>query len=216
MSSKIRVLLVDDHTVFREATVELVDHQTDMEVVGQVGTGEEAITLAERLTPDVIVMDIAMPRGSGLGATKSILQTCPDTKILVLSAHQDPEHVIALLEAGAISYLSKTASLNELLDAIRDTSYGESVLPPSIASIVVKHLTGKEGTKLGALTSREMEVLKFVARGFTNDQIGLELHLSPRTIEAHLTNIYTKLNVKSRTEAALVAQKRGWIEETNP
>lgn len=213
MSSKITVLLVDDHTVFREATVELVDHQTDMEVVGQVGTGEEAIVLAERLKPNVVVMDIAMPHGSGLVATREIVERCPGTSILVLSAHQDPDHVIALLEAGALSYLAKTASLNELLDGIRATSYGKSILPPSIASIVVKHMSGKERTLFEKLSAREMEVLKFVGKGLTNEQIGLELHLSPRTIEAHLTHIYTKLNVKSRTEAALIAQKRGWIDE---
>jgi len=214
MDSKISVLLVDDHTVFREATAELVNHQPDMEVVGQVGTGEEAISLAGKIQPDVIVLDIAMPRGNGLIATKEIVKTCPNTKILILSAHQDSDHVISLLEAGALSYLSKTSSLNELLDAIRATAYGESILPPSIASIVVKHLSGEETSQADILTTREMEVLKLVAEGLTNEQIGLKLHLSARTIEAHLTHIYTKLDVSSRTEAALIAHKRGWINHS--
>jgi NarL family two-component system response regulator LiaR len=211
MDPRISVLLVDDHTVFREATAELVNHQPDMEVVGQVGTGEEAISLAKNQLPDVIVLDIAMPRGNGLAVTKEIVKTCPNTNILILSAHQDSDHVISLLEAGALSYLSKTSSLNDLLDAIRATANGESVLPPSIASIVVKHISGEDTTKGEILTPREMEVLKLVAEGLTNEQVGLKLHLSTRTIEAHLTHIYTKLDVSSRTEAALTAHKRGWI-----
>jgi NarL family two-component system response regulator LiaR len=209
---KIKVLLAEDHTVLREATAELVDHQPDMEVVGQVGSGEEAFNLVMRLKPDVVVMDIAMPRVNGLQATRQILTECPEVKILVLSAHQDAEHVIPLLEAGAVSYLPKTVSLNELLEAIRATSRGESVLPPAVASVVVKHLAddlpeaGRE-----ALSLREMEVLRLVAQGLTNEQIAHQLHLSPRTIEAHLTHIYNKLDVSSRTEAALLAQRRGWI-----
>jgi DNA-binding NarL/FixJ family response regulator len=211
MSSIIRVLLADDHTVFREATAELINHQPGMEVASQVGTGEEAISLAKQIQPDVIVLDIAMPRSNGLIVTKEISHACPNTKILILSAHQDSEHVIALLEAGALSYLSKTASLNELLEAIRATARGKSILSPSIASVVVEHLSGKSSSQIEKLTSREMEVLQWVAKGLTNEQIGLKLHLSARTIEAHLTHIYTKLNVSSRTEAALIAQKRGWI-----
>jgi DNA-binding NarL/FixJ family response regulator len=215
MSLIIKVLLADDHTVFREATAELVNHQAHMEVIGQAGTGEEAISLAKQYQPDVVVLDIAMPRRNGLTATKEIVNSCPNTKILILSAHQDADHVISLLEAGAHSYLSKTASLNELLDAIRATAQGESILPPSIASIVVKHLAGKTPPLPEVLTSREMEVLRWVAKGLTNEQIGLKLHLSARTIEAHLTHIYTKLNVSSRTEAALMAQKRGWTNDTD-
>jgi NarL family two-component system response regulator LiaR len=186
-----------------------------MEVIGQAGTGEEAISLAKQYQPDVIVLDIAMPRRNGLAVTKEIVDSCPNTKILILSAHQDSDHVISLLEAGALSYLSKTASLNELLDAIRATAQGESILPPSVASIVVKHLAGKTSPLPEVLTSREMEVLRWVAKGLTNEQIGLKLHLSARTIEAHLTHIYTKLNVNSRTEAALIAQKRGWTNDTD-
>jgi DNA-binding NarL/FixJ family response regulator len=213
MRKKIKVLLADDHVVLREATAELVDSQPDMVVVGQTGTGEDTIAMAESLLPDVIVMDIAMPRLDGLEATRQIAANCPGTRVLVLSAHQDSEHVIPLLEAGAVSYLPKTVSLNELLEAIRATSQGESVLPPSVASVVVKRLSGDvdiEG-KVG-LTEREMEVLRLVADGLTNDQVAQRLHLSTRTIEAHLTHIYNKLNVSSRTEAALLAMRKGWLK----
>lgn len=212
MGEKIRVLLADDHTVLREATAELVDHQPDMEVVGQAGTGEETITMSKALRPDVVVMDIAMPRGNGLEATRRIVAECPGTKVLVLTAHEDAEHVIPLLEAGALGYLPKTVGLNELLDAIRATSRGESVLPPSVASVVVRHLAGpKEQPAEGELTGREMEVLRLLAQGLTNYEIARRLGLSVRTVEAHLTHIYTKLNVSSRTEAALVAQRKGWV-----
>jgi DNA-binding NarL/FixJ family response regulator len=208
----IKVLLAEDHTVLREATAELVDHQTDMEVVGQVGSGEDALDAVMRLKPDVVVMDIAMPRVNGLQATRQILAECPEVKVLVLSAHQDAEYVIPLLEAGAVSYLPKTVSLNELLEAIRAASQGESVLPPAVASVVVKYLADDlpEDDK-ETLTLREMEVLRLVAQGLTNEQVAHQLHLSPRTIEAHLTHIYNKLGVSSRTEAALLAQRRGWI-----
>jgi NarL family two-component system response regulator LiaR len=212
MGSKIRVLLADDHAVLREATAELVDHQPDMVVVGQAGTGEETVRLTRQLRPDVVVMDIAMPRGNGLEATRDIVGELPHTRVLVLTAHEDRDHVIPLLEAGAIGYLPKTVGLNELLGAIRAASRGESVLPPSIASVVVRHLSGEvEQTAGAALTAREREVLCLVSQGRSNYQVAHELGLSVRTVEAHLTHIYNKLNVGSRTEAALLAQREGWF-----
>lgn len=212
MGRKIRILLADDHVILREATAELVDHQPDMEVVGQVGTGQEVLDLVESLRPDVVVMDIAMPRIDGLEATGRIVADYPETRVLVLSAHEDPDHVISLLEAGATSYLHKTVSLNEFLGAIRSTHQGESILPPSVASVVVKYLAGGlEQAAAEKITERELEVLSLVAEGLTNDQIAQRLYLSKRTVEAHLTHIYNKLNVCSRTEAALLAQKKGWI-----
>jgi NarL family two-component system response regulator LiaR len=214
MAGKIRVLLADDHAVLREATAELIDHQPDMVVVGQAGSGEETVDRARALQPDVLIMDIAMPRLNGLEATRQILPVCPNTKVLVLSAHEDAEHIISLLEAGATGYLPKTVSLNELLDAIRATSRGESVLPPAVASVVVQHLSGaREVAAETALTARELEVLRLVAQGLTNYQIANQLGLSVRTVEAHLTHIYTKLDVGSRTEAALLAQRRGWFSD---
>jgi len=212
MGSKIRVLLADDHAVLREATAEVVDHQPDMVVVGQASTGEETVRLTRQLRPDVVVMDIAMPRGNGLEATRHIVAELPGTRVLVLTAHKDRDHVIPLLEAGAIGYLPKTVSLNELLDAIRAASRGESVLPPSIASVVVRFVSGEvEETPEAALTAREMEVLCLVSQGLSNQQVAHKLGLSVRTIEAHLTHIYNKLDVGSRTEAALLAQREGWL-----
>ena len=212
LGGKIRVLLADDHVVLREATAELVEHQPDMTVVGQTGTGDDTIAQAKQLRPDVVVMDVAMPRQDGLEATRRIRAECPGTQVLVLSAHEDAGHVIPLLEAGATGYLPKTVSLNELLNAIRATSRGESVLPPSVASVVVRHLSGAtEGVREQDLTAREMEVLGLLAEGLSNHQVARKLGLSVRTVEAHLTHIYDKLDVSSRTEAALLAQRKGWI-----
>ena len=211
MGSRIRVLLADDHAVLREATAELVDHQPDMVVVGQAGTGEETARLARQLRPDVVVMDIAMPHGNGLQATRHIVGELPDVRVLVLTAHEDRGHVITLLAAGAVGYLPKTVGLNELLAAIRTASQGESVLPPSVASVVVRHLSGaEEPASKTPLTAREMEVLCLVSEGLSNQQVARKLSLSVRTIEAHLTHIYNKLGVGSRTEAAVLAQRRGW------
>jgi len=214
MMAKIKVVLADDHKVLREATAELIDNQLDMQVVGQAGTGEDTLTLTKALQPDIVVMDIAMPRMDGLEATRQVTRECPRTRVIILSAHQDSEHVIQLLEAGAISYLPKTIGLNELLEAIRQTNQGESVLPPAIASVIVQQLSGRsqEKDKI-TLSSREVEVLQLVARGFTNERIAHDLKLSTRTIEAHLTHIFNKLNVNSRTEAALYALRKGWIAQ---
>jgi DNA-binding NarL/FixJ family response regulator len=214
MGSQIRVLLADDHVVLREATAELINHQPDMHVVGQAGTGEETIALARALCPDVIVLDIAMPRLDGLAATRKIVAERPAIKVLVLTAHEDEEHVISLLEAGATGYLPKTAGLNELLEAIRATSRGESVLPPSVASIVVRHLARKTSeVPDDDLTTRERQVLCLLSEGLSNHQMALRLKLSVRTIEAHLTRIYAKLGVGSRTEAILLAPRKGLLAE---
>lgn len=215
MTKRIKVFLADDHTVLREATAELINNQADMKVVGQAGTGQETCEYVRQLLPDVVVIDAAMPHMNGLQATQYIQAECPEIRILVLSAHQDAEHIMPLLEAGAISYLPKTVSLNELLEAIRATSRGESVLPPSIASVVVKRLAGKTTAEKGGLTSREVEVLSLVAQGHTNYHIAHQLSLSTRTIEAHLTHIFNKLNVNSRIEAVLVAQRKGWINSVD-
>jgi NarL family two-component system response regulator LiaR len=154
-----------------------------------------------------------MPRGNGLQATRHIAGELPGTHVLVLTAHEDRDHVIPLLEAGAVGYLPKTVGLNELLAAIRAASRGESILPPSIASVVVRHLSGEVEPAPGAvLTTREMEVLCLVSQGLSNQQIARKLILSVRTIEAHLTHIYNKLSVGSRTEAALLAQREGWFD----
>jgi DNA-binding NarL/FixJ family response regulator len=210
----ITILLAEDHTVVREATAEVVDHQPDMCVVGQAGTGEEAVNLAQALQPDVIVMDIAMPRFNGLDATRRIATDCPRCRVLVLTAHEEERYIVQLLEAGAVGYLPKTVSLDELLEAIRAVARGESVLPPTVAAVVVRHIAGKEASEEPAqpLTDRELEVLRLAARGITNYDIAQRLYVSVRTVEAHLTHIYNKLGVSSRTEAVVHAIRQGWVQ----
>jgi DNA-binding NarL/FixJ family response regulator len=183
-------------------------------VVGQAGTGEETVVLVREIHPDVIVMDIAMPRLNGLEATRRIAIECPDCRVLVLTAHEEERYIVQLLEAGAAGYLPKTVGLDELLDAIRAVARGESVLPPTIATAVVRHIAGK-GTFVEAaqsLTDRELEVLQWAAQGLTNYDIAKRLDISVRTVEAHLTHVYSKLAVGSRTEAAVYAIRQGWVQ----
>jgi DNA-binding NarL/FixJ family response regulator len=210
----ITVLLADDHAVVREATSEVVDHQPDMKVVGQAGTGQEAVRLASQFRPDVVVMDIAMPHLNGLEATRRIVDACQECRVLVLTAREEERYVIELLQAGAAGYLPKTVDLDELLEAIRATARGESVLPSSIASVVVRYLAEGEVVDLEGppLTDRELEVLSLVARGLTNVDIAQRLCISARTVEAHLTHVYNKLGVSSRTQAVVSAMQQGWIE----
>jgi DNA-binding NarL/FixJ family response regulator len=213
MMGAIRVLLADDHTIVREATAEILEHQPDMHVVGQAETGEEAIELARELHPDVAVMDIAMPRLNGLEATRRITAECPRCQVLVLTAHEEERTIIQLLQAGAVGYLPKTIGLDELLEAIRAAARGESVLPPAVAAVVVRHLAEKEPPEEPAhpLTDRELEVLRCAAQGLTNYDIAQQLTVSVRTVEAHLTHVYNKLGVSSRTEAVVHAMRQGWI-----
>jgi DNA-binding NarL/FixJ family response regulator len=214
MADLITIVLAEDHAVVREATAEVVNHQPDMRVVGQAGTGEETVALARETRPDVVIMDIAMPRLDGLEATRRIANECPSCRVLVLTAHEEERYIVQLLQAGAVGYLPKSVGLEELLEAIRSVARGETVLPPAVAAVVVRHLAeGEKPTEEQErlLTDRELEVLQLAALGLINYDIGQRLCISVRTVEAHLTHIYNKLGVGSRTEAAVHAVQRGWI-----
>ena len=212
---KIGVLLAEDHVVVREGTRELVQHEPDMEVVGEASDGEEAVQLTGKLRPDVVIMDIAMPKLNGIEATKQIKELYPATAVLILTAYDDDQYVFALLEAGAAGYLLKNVRGRELIDAIRAVYAGESVLHPAITRKVLESFipAGKPAERRMAepLSEREMEVLKLAGRGMSNRDIAEELSLSVRTVQAHLGNIFNKLGVGSRTEAVLYAIKKGWV-----
>jgi DNA-binding NarL/FixJ family response regulator len=212
----ISILLAEDHIIVREGTRELLQHQPDMEVVGEASDGEEAVTLARQLKPDVIVMDIAMPKLNGIEATKQIKKFRPATAVLILTAYDTDQYIMALLEAGAAGYLLKSVRGNQLIDAIRAVYAGESVLQPSTTRRVIEQLKAKasgeeEVPSFLPLSDREMEVLRLSAKGVSNKGIADTLFLSNRTVQSHLSNIFKKLAVASRTEAVLFGLKRGWF-----
>jgi len=211
---KIRVLLAEDHVIVREGTSEFVQREPDMEVVGEAGDGEEAVKLATELQPDVVVMDIRMPKLNGVEATKRIKELYPSIAVLILTAYDYDQYIFALLEAGAAGYLLKGVRARELIDAIRAVYAGESVLHPVVARRVIERLISPspaETKVIGPLSEREMEVLNLAAKGISNKDIAEQLFLSPRTVQVHLGNIFNKLGVASRTEAILYGLRRGWL-----
>lgn len=214
--SKIRILLADDHAVVRQGTRELLEREEDLEVVAEAGDGEEAVQLASSQRPDVAIMDIAMPKLNGIEATRQIKANLPATAVLVLTAYDNDQYIFALLEAGAAGYLLKNVRAEELIEAVRAVHAGESVLHPAIARKVINRFAPTasklaEESLQGSLTEREMEVLKLAAKGMRNQEIAQELSLSVRTVQTHLSNIFGKMQVGSRTEAVLQGLKQGWL-----
>ena len=213
---KIRVMLVEDHVLVRQGTRELLEREEDIEVVAEAGDGEEAVRLAAEHRPGVILMDIAIPKLNGLEATQRIKAAIPELAVLVLSAYDDDEYVFAFLEAGAAGYLLKDVSAGDLIKAIRAVSAGEPVLHPAVTRKVIDYFAGQRAEGQGAsvpvsLTDRELEVLKLAAGGMTNREIGRALSISARTVQVHLSNVFGKLGVGSRTEAVLYAVRKGWL-----
>ncbi|GGJ63093.1 response regulator [Deinococcus aquiradiocola] len=210
----IRLLLVDDHPVVRKGTRDLLDSEPDFQVVGEASNGEEAIAGARDLSPDVILMDVSMPGMNGIEATRRIKANRPQQNILVLTSYDDDAYVFALLEAGAAGYLLKNASEDELLGAVRAVAAGESALHPSVARKVLERFSAgatSTAAPLDTLSPRELEVLRIAATGRTNKEIARDLDISPRTVQVHLANIFSKMDVGSRTEAVLIGIKRGWV-----
>ena len=212
---KIRILLAEDHVVVRQGTRQLLEREDDLEVVGEAGDGEEAIELAHKLRPDVVVMDIAMPKVNGIEATKAIKAALPTTAVLILTAYDYDEFIFSLLDAGAAGYLLKSVSGDELVQGIRGLHSGESVLHPAVLRKMLASSrprpASSEERPAETLTQREMEVLRIAARGKANKDIAKELVMSVRTVQAHLSNIFNKLGVGSRTEAVVYCLKKGWL-----
>lgn len=212
--AQIRVVLADDHQVVREGTRRMLERESDMAVVGEAEDGTEAVRLVDELHPDVVVMDVRMPGLNGIEATKQIKSAHPQVRVLVFTAHDDDRYVFPLLDAGASGYVLKTTRRRELVQAIRDVHRGETALHPAVARRVVQRLTHQSRLQgagmVESLTEREMKVLEAVARGWSNREVSEALHISPHTVQVHLSNVFGKLGVKTRTEAVLYAIRQGW------
>jgi DNA-binding NarL/FixJ family response regulator len=214
--AKIRVLLVDDHAIVRDGLRSLLDGDKHIEIVGQAGDGLEAVRKAQDLNPDVVVMDIAMPHLNGLEATRRILKASPDSRVLILSQHEDDENVLDALWAGASGYLLKRAAGAELAEGIKSVARGGAVLHPMAARVLVDAYRRCECTEridsYERLTDREREVLILVAEGYTNHQMAEILHVSPKTVDGHRTSLMSKLGLHDRTEVIKYALRRQLIE----
>jgi DNA-binding NarL/FixJ family response regulator len=215
--TKIRIVLAEDHVVVRQSIRQFLDREKDLEVVGEAGDGEEAVQLVTRLLPDILLLDVAMPKLNGIEVTKRVKASFPTVAVLALTAYDFDQYIFALLESGAAGYLLKDVSGQELIGAIRAVHRGEAVLHPAVAMKVVarfRQSDGKSGgdKRPGLLTERELAILEMAARGKTNKEIASDLSLSLRTIEAYFKNIFNKLGVGSRTEAVVYGLRRNWFD----
>jgi DNA-binding NarL/FixJ family response regulator len=206
----IRIVLADDHALVREATAELLERAGGIHVVGQAADGAEALRLVSALRPDVLLLDLAMPGLDGLEVARRTREASPATRVVALTAHEEQPYVLAMLQAGASGYLSKASRGQEVVQAVRAAAAGETVFSGKVAQTLTRSALGQTGPE-AALTPREMEVLCAAARGLGNKQIAAELGMSARTVQTHLTSIFGKLGVSSRTEAVLLALRRGWV-----
>ncbi len=213
---KIRILLAEDHILVREGFRELIQCQSDMEIVGEAANGEEAIQLVAQCRPDVVLMDIAMPYINGIEATKQIKESYPHVAILVLTAYDSDEFIFAIAEARAAGYLLKNVQREELYSSIRAVYHGESVLHPVVVEKLLRHFLftdEKKAKPMGEeiLSPRELEVLNLGAKALTNKQISKNILVGVRTVQTHWRNIFNKLGVSSRTEAIMYGLQNGWI-----
>lgn len=213
MDKPIRVLLADDHNVVRGGIRALIESEEGIEVIDEAADGVEAVLKARSLNPDVILLDLQMPRKTGIEAIEEIKQENPTAKILVLTSYSDDDKVFAAIKAGALGYLLKESSTQELIQAIRDVYEGESSLHPIIARKLIRELNRPSLLPPAdePLTEREVEVLILVARGLPNQDIANSLYISERTVRTHVSNMLSKLHLANRTQAALYALKEGLV-----
>jgi NarL family two-component system response regulator LiaR len=214
MSEPITVLIVDDHAVVRRGIRALLDAEGGFQVVGEAGSGGEAVLLAADLAPDVVLMDLVMPEMDGVAATRLLKQRSPVSQVIVLTSYHEDEHIYPAIRAGALSYLLKSVGLEELTEAIRKAARGEAVLHPHVAARLVQELRGgsqETAALYDSLSEREREVLRLIADGLSNAQIADRLVISERTVKSHVNNILGKLHVVDRTQAAIFAWREGIV-----
>ncbi len=212
MSSKIRILLADDHAMVRQGFRMILSSQADMEIVGEAGNGREAVEQAEKLQPDIVVMDVAMPELNGIEATRRLAASSPRTRVLALSMHKDSVYVREILRAGARGYLLKDSIGSDLLAAVRAVARGEGYLSPAVSEAVLSDYRRHVTDPLDLLTSREREVLQLIAEGKTNKDVAATLNLSVYTVDAHRGRIMEKLNLHSTGELVRFAVRKGLVD----
>ncbi|MCY9021257.1 response regulator transcription factor [Priestia megaterium] len=209
---KIKILIADDHHVVRKGLVFFLQTQPDLEIVGEASNGEEALKLATSLQPHIVLMDLSMPVLDGIEATKELKKQAPYIQVMILTSFSDQDHVIPALEAGASGYQLKESDPDELVAAIRKLMNGENQLHPKVTTHLLTRLTKSSEKKVNFidhLTKREKDVLKEIAKGKSNKEIGAALHITEKTVKTHVSNILSKLGVQDRTQAALYAVQHG-------
>lgn len=214
MSSQkpIRVILADDHQVVRAGIRKFLEAARDIEVLAEADDGEQAIEYIAEHKPDVAVLDIQMPKKTGIEVTRWVRSNQRETGVLILTAYDDDPYVVAVLQAGANGYVLKTADADEIVQAVRSVNEGKSALDPEIARKVMSQISGRgKITSIEELTDRELEVLSLVAQGYTNKAIGVQLGISDRTVQGHLAKVFGKLQASSRTEAVMRAVSSGLL-----
>ncbi|SNZ04280.1 two component transcriptional regulator, LuxR family [Terribacillus aidingensis] len=209
----IRVLFVDDHEMVRIGVSAYLATQADIEVIGEADNGEDAVKLALDLRPDIILMDLVMDKMDGIEATKLIVSTWPEAKVIVVTSFLDDDKVYPALEAGAASYLLKTSKASEIAKAIRATYNGSAVFEPEVTNKVMKRMRKNQAPALHeTLTVREQEVLHLIAKGRSNQEIASELFIALKTVKVHVSNILSKLEVQDRTQAAIYVHENGMLK----
>jgi DNA-binding NarL/FixJ family response regulator len=213
--SKLRIVLADDHETVREGLKMIVDAQDDMEVVGFAADGREAVARAQELLPDVLVMDVSMPKLNGLKATEKLNEVCPQVKVLTLSRHADDGYVRELFAAGARAYVLKQSAPRELIHAIRSVAAGGTYIDPTLAGKLVDGYSNRasRGEAKPILRDRELEVLRFIALGYSNKEIAARLDVSVKTVESHKANAMRRLNITSRIDIVRYAIFKGWLQD---
>lgn len=213
MENKIKMMIVDDHDMVRRGLYSYLVTEEDFEIVGQASSGKDAMKLAADLEPDVILMDLVMENGNGIEATKEIVSFLPSCKIIILTSFYDDAQVFPAIEAGAFSYLLKTASADEISATVRKAAAGEAVIESKVAEKMMTRFRGNSQQKHDELTKREHEVLALIGEGRTNREIAEELYIGLKTVKTHVSNILGKLQVSDRTQAAIYANRHGIVKE---